>query len=386
MAKTANTSIFIGNVPYDADESELKDLFQKVGPVTSVRIVCDKDTKQPKGYAFCDFQQSSSVQTALKEMNNVEYNGRKLRVDLAERELHQIEALKIAPATTAPRPPAPGPAGGAQAAAPMLALPGPGVAVPGSGGGHSFAPSLPLSSMPVPSVADRLARIREHEEAEKARQEAADRQERAEIACLVETLTPVQAFHVIGEMQRLAVRCPEVAKALVTENLQLALALQHAQYLVGMTQSSPLPTDPDVTQTAKVVAERTWGHSQPILQPSGRQPSTTGPVRSSMFTGGAAQSNTRSIPYRGASSRPGGVVVPPPGGQQVALLGGQLTQRPSPSLPPALASLDLSALAPGSQGQSLLERLVQLTPQEIDKLPHNSKVHLLEFLQQQPSA
>jgi len=379
MATKANSSIFIGNVPYDADENELKEIFQKVGPVTSVRIVHDKDTKQPKGYAFCDFQDSSSVQTALKECNNAEYNGRRLRVDLAERELHQLEGASKLPSANVPvmvPPPRPPPmslpaAGGP----PMLALPG--VPLPGSHGGHSFPPSLPMPSVPVPSVADRLARIREHEEAEKARQEAADRQERAEIACLVETLTPLQAFHVIGEMQRLAVRCPEVAKALIAENLQLALALQHAQYLVGMTQSSPLPTDPDVTQTAKVVAEFTWGHSEPNLG----QP----------HEGAGASPSPGSIVVP-PTMFPGGVVVPPtvqrPGPYSRAPSGPALPARPSQAqaLPPALAALDLSSLAPGAQGSSLLERLVQLTPQEIDKLPHNSKVQLLEFLQQQPAA
>jgi len=74
-------SIFVGNVPYDAQEDELRELFAKVGNVTSVRVVCDKDTKQPKGYAFCDFSDTGAVQAAIEKLNNVEYNGRKLRID-----------------------------------------------------------------------------------------------------------------------------------------------------------------------------------------------------------------------------------------------------------------------------------------------------------------
>ena len=75
-----------------------------------------KDTKQPKGYAFCDFDDHASVQAvdficlcghpphlpegcpravrksagaeaAIEKLNHVEYNGRKLRIDAAEREL-----------------------------------------------------------------------------------------------------------------------------------------------------------------------------------------------------------------------------------------------------------------------------------------------------------
>ncbi|CAJ1345641.1 unnamed protein product, partial [Effrenium voratum] len=85
---SASCSIFVGNVPYDAVEEELKELFGKVGNVTSIRLVLDKDTKQPKGYAFADFADPASVQAAVDKLNHVEYNGRKLRIDAAERELH----------------------------------------------------------------------------------------------------------------------------------------------------------------------------------------------------------------------------------------------------------------------------------------------------------
>ena len=77
----------MGNVPYDATEEELKELFGRVGNVTSVRLVLDKDTKTPKGYAFADFGDPASVQAAVEKLNHVEYNGRKLRIDAAEREL-----------------------------------------------------------------------------------------------------------------------------------------------------------------------------------------------------------------------------------------------------------------------------------------------------------
>ena len=69
-------SIFVGNVPYDADEDELKDVFSKAGEVASVRVVSDRDTRQPKGYAFVDFGDRASVEKAIETLNNVEYNGR----------------------------------------------------------------------------------------------------------------------------------------------------------------------------------------------------------------------------------------------------------------------------------------------------------------------
>mmetsp|Transcript_126585 Transcript_126585/g.253095 ORF Transcript_126585/g.253095 Transcript_126585/m.253095 type:complete len:276 (+) Transcript_126585:75-902(+) len=221
MSKPLATScsIFVGNVPYDAQEDELRDLFSKVGNVTSVRVVCDKDTRQPKGYAFCDFVDASSVHAAIEKLNNMEYNGRKLRIDWAERELHTPTAKPIEDRPADNRMGTRSSAGG------------------GGGGGGVPADPPPLPA-PVPTVADRLARLREQEAMEQARIAAADATERAEIRKLMEVLTPQQVLHVLGEMQRLAIRAPEVARALLNENLQLALALQHAELLVGVCHAT----------------------------------------------------------------------------------------------------------------------------------------------------
>ncbi|CAK0890318.1 unnamed protein product [Prorocentrum cordatum] len=247
-------SIFVGNVPYDAQEDEMRDLFARVGNVTSVRVVLDRDTKQPKGYAFIDYGDSEGAQAAIEKLNNVEYNGRRLRVDGAERELH----------SSGPRALEDRDRGGSRSG--------------GGGGGGGPAPPPELPPVPVQTVADRMAKLREQEEAQKARVAAADSAERAEIARLMETLTPKQVdspppagrrwawrwhrrqvIHILGEMQRLALKAPEVARALVTENMQLALALQHAQFLAGLTEEPPLPTEPAVTERARNVREQIWG-------------------------------------------------------------------------------------------------------------------------------
>jgi cleavage stimulation factor subunit 2 len=48
-------SVFVGNIPYDATEEKLKDIFNEVGPVVSFRLVYDRETGKPKGYGFCEF-------------------------------------------------------------------------------------------------------------------------------------------------------------------------------------------------------------------------------------------------------------------------------------------------------------------------------------------
>uniref|UniRef100_A0A672SZ75 Cleavage stimulation factor subunit 2 tau variant-like n=1 Tax=Sinocyclocheilus grahami TaxID=75366 RepID=A0A672SZ75_SINGR len=49
-------SVFVGNIPYEATEEQLKDIFSEVGLVVSFRLVYDRETGKPKGYGFCEYQ------------------------------------------------------------------------------------------------------------------------------------------------------------------------------------------------------------------------------------------------------------------------------------------------------------------------------------------
>jgi RNA recognition motif-containing protein len=76
--------LYVGNIPWTTTEEQLKNLFSKFGTVGAVRIVSDKDTGRPKGFAFVEVQDSDK---AIAELNNTDFNGRPLRVNAArERE------------------------------------------------------------------------------------------------------------------------------------------------------------------------------------------------------------------------------------------------------------------------------------------------------------
>lgn len=345
MAKVSSTScsIFVGNLPYDASEEELRELFSQVGNVTSVRVVCDKDTRQPKGYAFCDFADSVSVQAAIEKLNNVEYNGRKLRVDGAERELHT-------------------PIGKPEERGPLRAGGGPRAL-----GGPSFADLPPPT--PVPSVADRMARLREQEAQEQARAAAADLCDRAEIARLMETLTPTQLFHILGEMQRVALCAPEVARALVSENVQLALAIRHAEFLVGLVDDPVLPTEPGVKERARSVRESVFTTDGPVVPPPPPPPGAA----PAMGPGPPIPSEAHFVPAPTPASMP---LLALPAIHPLPSVG-------NASAGSLLATPSEASRAPQTEGErrALLERLVQLSPAQIDQLPHHAKVGLLEYLQ-----
>jgi cleavage stimulation factor subunit 2 len=89
-----NCSVFVGNIPYDATEDELRAIFQKVGPVISFRLMYDKETRTPKGFGFCEYRDIETAYSCMRNLNDADYQGRPLRVDWADHELRNSEAVQ----------------------------------------------------------------------------------------------------------------------------------------------------------------------------------------------------------------------------------------------------------------------------------------------------
>lgn len=84
-------SVFVGNIPYEATEEKLKDIFSEVGPVTSFKLVYDRETGKPKGYGFCEYKDQETALSAMRNLNSREIAGRTLRVDNACTEKSRME-------------------------------------------------------------------------------------------------------------------------------------------------------------------------------------------------------------------------------------------------------------------------------------------------------
>lgn len=72
-------SIFIGNVDYSASTEELREIFKECGNIERVTIPIDKFSLQPKGYAYIEFSDPSSVFKA-QSLNEKLFKGRKLKI------------------------------------------------------------------------------------------------------------------------------------------------------------------------------------------------------------------------------------------------------------------------------------------------------------------
>ncbi len=78
------TRLYVGNLPFDIDESQLRALFQEGGrQVTEVKMITDRDTGRPRGFAFVEMGSQADVQAAISALNGREVGGRALTVNEA---------------------------------------------------------------------------------------------------------------------------------------------------------------------------------------------------------------------------------------------------------------------------------------------------------------
>lgn len=72
--------LYVGNLSYEASESDLEDLFKGFGNVKSVEIIYNPRTHKSKGYAFVEMQSTEDANKAVSVLNDQHFMGRKLTV------------------------------------------------------------------------------------------------------------------------------------------------------------------------------------------------------------------------------------------------------------------------------------------------------------------
>lgn len=73
-------TVFVGNLAFKATQEELNTLFAKYGSVQSVRIMKDRATRRPRGFAFVEME-ARAADKAIKSLDGKEFLGRNLRVN-----------------------------------------------------------------------------------------------------------------------------------------------------------------------------------------------------------------------------------------------------------------------------------------------------------------
>ncbi|KAF3923346.1 hypothetical protein ABW21_db0204103 [Orbilia brochopaga] len=181
-------------------EEQIIDIFSKVGQVLSFRLVYDRDTGKPKGFGFAEYADAEIAASAVRNLDNYEIMGRKLRVDFS----HEGDK----DAQDGYEPPAAGASSRGNA---------PGGANTGGSAGASLLPQLPPGVDVPPNL------------------EAPD-----VISKTLETLPPAQLLDVISQMKQLALSDPAKCLELLRKAPQLCYAIFQALLLMNLVDSSIL--------------------------------------------------------------------------------------------------------------------------------------------------
>jgi len=76
-------NIYVGNLPFEATEEDLKASFSNYGEVSTAKVITDRETGRSRGFGFVEMSNSSEAEAAIKGMNGNDLKGRALTVNEA---------------------------------------------------------------------------------------------------------------------------------------------------------------------------------------------------------------------------------------------------------------------------------------------------------------
>jgi len=77
-------NIYIANLNYSVNSADLKELFQEYGEVSSANVITDRETGKSRGFGFVEMPNDAEGLKAIKELNDVEYEGKVIVVNAAK--------------------------------------------------------------------------------------------------------------------------------------------------------------------------------------------------------------------------------------------------------------------------------------------------------------
>ncbi|CAI0391731.1 unnamed protein product [Linum tenue] len=78
------SEVYVGGIPHDVSEHDLRHFCESVGEVTEVRIMKGKESGEGKGYAFVTFRTKELANKAMKDLNNSEFKGKKVKCSASQ--------------------------------------------------------------------------------------------------------------------------------------------------------------------------------------------------------------------------------------------------------------------------------------------------------------
>ena len=76
-------NIYVGNLSFEATEDQVRSLFEAYGAVEKVNVITDRDTGQPRGFAFVEMLDDDAASKAIEALNGTNLSGRNLNINEA---------------------------------------------------------------------------------------------------------------------------------------------------------------------------------------------------------------------------------------------------------------------------------------------------------------
>ncbi|KAK2606165.1 hypothetical protein QQS21_003448 [Conoideocrella luteorostrata] len=217
--------VFVGNIPYGLSEEQITEIFSRAGKVERFRLVYDSETGRPKGFGFADYPDTDSASSAVRNLNDFEVMGRKLRVDFSNEQksgdddnqvlgMDDTHIAILKADTETPQ---------------MTSNPTNGAASGTYGAQPSSLPQLPAGKEMPPglSCTDAISRT-------------------------LNTLPPSQLLDILTQMKALAASEPQRATELLQQAPQLSYAVFQALLLMGLVSPEAIQSvvDPNAPPPA----------------------------------------------------------------------------------------------------------------------------------------
>jgi len=337
-SSTQKHDIFVGNLAFNTTEEQLMQAFSEIGRVLNVRMVTDQETGKARGFAFVEFEDPQAALSAIRNMNDYELNGRRLRVNFSNSSHLEALAGKLGMDLSKPSKPS-GTSNQSGAGA--------GGGATGGGAGTS-------------AVAD-----------------------------AIKGFSKGEMYDVVAKLKEIADRDPDEARRVISGHPQLPEALLFIMSKLDMVKT-PLATDTTSAGGAAASGMINMGTRLPTsavasvaAPPPAVTTTTTTRAADPRAAARAADPRARAADprqqpprtdprARAAAAAP--VLPPPP---------------PPPPPPPQQRPPAAYAAAPQQQGSSiahldpnLVQQVMSLTPQQIQQMPPDAQQNILTLRQQ----
>ncbi|KAI1828076.1 hypothetical protein F4861DRAFT_242006 [Xylaria intraflava] len=232
--KPPSRVVFVGNIPYGLSEEQITDIFSTAGKVLNFRLVYDRETGRPKGFGFAEYPDADSAASAVRNLNDYEIMGRKLRVDYSTEGRVDGDDGNSAPTSYGQT------TNGASHQATQAQSTG------------SLPPLPPGKELPPGMTAtDAISRT-------------------------LNTLPPSQLLDILSQMKSLASTDPARATELLAQAPQLSYAIFQALLLMGLVSPEAIQSVLDTSAAPPPVAQATPAYPQPSV-PGYTAPATSTP-------------------------------------------------------------------------------------------------------------